>query len=170
MAAQGPKRIRIPIKIDMTPMVDIAFLLLVFFMSTTQFRPPEEFPVRLPASHSEIKLPESDIIIITIPAENKVFLTTGAANLDLKYGFITETETGQITSREFMTNELPITITNFRLHNPRVRIIVKADKEANYGLVEDVMFALQRNKMTRFHLVTELETEPEAVRPAGGSG
>ncbi len=169
MDAPGLKRKRIPIKIDMTPMVDIAFLLLVFFMSTTQFRPPEEFPVRLPGSHSEIKLPESDIIIITIPKENKIVLTTGAANLDLKYGFIMETQTGQVTSKEFSANELPVTITNFRLHNPRVRIIVKADKEADYGLVEDVMTALQRNKMTRFHLITELETEPESVRPARGS-
>ncbi len=165
MAVPKPKRI--PIKIDMTPMVDIAFLLLVFFMSTTQFRPPEEFPVRLPSSHSEIKLPESDIIIITIPKENKVFLTTGAANLDLRYGFIKETETGQVTSKEFSMRELPVTITNYRLHNPKVRIIVKADKEANYGLVEDVMSALQKNRMTRFHLITELETESEAVRPAG---
>jgi biopolymer transport protein ExbD len=167
--APGLKRRRIPIKIDMTPMVDIAFLLLVFFMSTTQFRPPEEFPVRLPESHSEIKLPESDIIIITIPKENKIVLTTGAVNLDLKYGFIMETQTGQVTSKEFSTYELPVTITNFRLHNPKVRIIVKADKEADYGLVEDVMTALQKNKMTRFHLITELETEPEAVRPARGS-
>ncbi|NIO27856.1 MAG: biopolymer transporter ExbD [Candidatus Latescibacteria bacterium] len=165
MVILKPKRI--PIKIDMTPMVDIAFLLLVFFMSTTQFRPPEEFPVSLPASHSEIKLPESDIIIITIPKANKVFLTTGAANLDLRYGFIQETETGQVTSKEFSTGELPVTITNYRLHNPKVRIIVKADKEADYGLVEDVMYALQKNRMTRFHLITELEAEPEAVRPAG---
>jgi biopolymer transport protein ExbD len=165
-----PKPKRIPIKIDMTPMVDIAFLLLIFFMSTTQFRPPEEFPVSLPASHSEIKLPESDIIIITIPKENKVFLTTGAANLDLKNGFIKETGTGQVTSKEFTTRELPVTITNFRLHNPKVRIIVKADKNADYGLVEDVMSALQKNKMTRFHLITELESEPEAVRSTSGEG
>jgi biopolymer transport protein ExbD len=162
-----PKPKRISIKIDMTPMVDIAFLLLVFFMSTTQFRPPEEFPVDLPASHSEIKLPESDVIIITIPGENKIFLTTGAANLDLQHGFLFETETGQVASKEFLSAELPVTITNYRLRNPKVRIVVKADKEADYGLVEDVMYALQKNNMTRFHLITELETDPESIRPVG---
>jgi biopolymer transport protein ExbD len=36
-----PKR-RIGIKIDMTPMVDIAFLLLIFYMATTTFKPPEK--------------------------------------------------------------------------------------------------------------------------------
>ncbi|MBD3162212.1 MAG: biopolymer transporter ExbD, partial [Candidatus Latescibacteria bacterium] len=34
----------------MTPFVDIAFLLLIFFMATTQFKPPEEVSVVLPAS------------------------------------------------------------------------------------------------------------------------
>ena len=33
---------RIGIKIDMTPMVDVAFLLLIFFMTTTSFKPPEQ--------------------------------------------------------------------------------------------------------------------------------
>ena len=32
---------RIGIKIDMTPMVDVAFLLLIFFMCTTVFRKPQ---------------------------------------------------------------------------------------------------------------------------------
>ena len=32
---------RIGVAIDMTPMVDIAFLLLIFYMTTTQFKPPE---------------------------------------------------------------------------------------------------------------------------------
>ena len=34
------------VRIDMTPMVDVAFLLLIFFMSTTQFKPPEQVAVR----------------------------------------------------------------------------------------------------------------------------
>ena len=41
-----PRRIRV--RIDMTPMVDVAFLLLIFFMSTTQFKPPEVVAVKLP--------------------------------------------------------------------------------------------------------------------------
>ena len=34
-----PKTKRVGVKVDMTPMVDVAFLLLTFFMLTTQFRP-----------------------------------------------------------------------------------------------------------------------------------
>ena len=41
-----PKR-RLGIRIDMTPMVDVAFLLLIFFMTTTQFQPPEKDKIDL---------------------------------------------------------------------------------------------------------------------------
>src|SRR5688572_26886050 len=57
---------RIGIAIDMTPMVDVAFLLLIFFMLTTQFKPPEADKITLPESNSEAKSPESDIITLAV--------------------------------------------------------------------------------------------------------
>lgn len=46
------KRPRVSIRIDMTPMVDIAFLLLIFFMVTTVFRLPTAMEMVLPPSDS----------------------------------------------------------------------------------------------------------------------
>src|SRR5512143_4149528 len=57
---------RIGIAIDMTPMVDVAFLLLIFFMTTTQFKPPEKDKIALPESNSEAKAPETGIITVSI--------------------------------------------------------------------------------------------------------
>ena len=42
-----PKR-RVGVRIDMTPMVDVAFLLLIFFMVTTVFRTPQALEINLP--------------------------------------------------------------------------------------------------------------------------
>src|SRR6266436_1024763 len=60
------KKRRIGISIDMTPMVDVAFLLLIFFMCTTQFKPPEKDKITLPESNSEAKAPETGIITISV--------------------------------------------------------------------------------------------------------
>jgi biopolymer transport protein ExbD len=60
------RRPRVNIGIDMTPMVDIGFLLVIFFMSTYHARPPETVTVDLPLSRSPFKVPESDVMIITI--------------------------------------------------------------------------------------------------------
>src|SRR5512140_533929 len=68
------KKKRLGTRIDMTPMVDVAMLLLTFFMLTTQFKPPEDVDVIIPASHSEFKLPESHIMMVYVTKDGKILL------------------------------------------------------------------------------------------------
>lgn len=69
-------KVKVPRKstsVDMTAMTDVAFLLLTFFMLATKFKPDEPVIVDTPSSISEIKLPESDVILITIDKNDRVF-------------------------------------------------------------------------------------------------
>jgi len=59
--------------LDMTPMVDLAFLLVTFFMLTAAFAPVEPVAVDMPKSESEILLPERDRMIITVADDGRVF-------------------------------------------------------------------------------------------------
>lgn len=61
------------ISLDMTAMCDVAFLLLTFFMLTAKFKPPEAVAVDMPSSHSNIKLPEENMMLISVDKEGTVF-------------------------------------------------------------------------------------------------
>jgi len=62
-----PKR-RVSIRIDMTPMVDIAFLLLIFYMVTTVFAMPQAMEINLPPKDQkeEIEIKESNLMTIRV--------------------------------------------------------------------------------------------------------
>jgi biopolymer transport protein ExbD len=62
-------------RIDMTAMSDVTVLLLTFFMLTSAFVRKEPVQVTTPASISEIKIPEVNILSILIDPKGKVFMS-----------------------------------------------------------------------------------------------
>lgn len=64
----------------MTPMVDMAFLLVTFFMLTTKFQPDEPVKVENPKSTSQFKVPDKDKTTIIVANDGRVFF-----NFDGKY-------------------------------------------------------------------------------------
>jgi biopolymer transport protein ExbD len=139
---------RFSVKIDMTPMVDVAFLLLIFFMSTTQFKPPEYVAVQLPASASEIHVPETGTIIIYVNREGEVYISS---------------ESGR-DIQELAPENLLQAVVDWRERNPNAVMVVKGDRAADFGVIADVMDVLAEAKALRFNLMTDLKS-----RAAGGS-
>lgn len=160
--AGRPKR-RVGIIIDMTPMVDIAFLLLIFYMATTQFKPPEKEKVALPVSTSQIKVPDKGIINITINKFDALFVEYITKNKDT--GEIVR-ESPEVTLRTLNYN---LTMARLKLGNPE--IIVKADRECSYGMIRSVMTTLQDVGIDHFALMTDMRvssfsSEEETEEPS----
>src|SRR5436190_5585656 len=112
------KKRRIGISIDMTPMVDVAFLLLIFFMCTTQFKPPEKDKITLPESNSDAKSPESDIITIAVTAPKPEYNNQSSVRVIYRQG-------GQEVSRELtpdgVKTDMGLVLSNARAANPAAR-------------------------------------------------
>jgi len=132
---------RIGVRIDMTPMVDVAFLLLIFFMTTTVFKPPEEVSVKLPESASQIKIPESNTITITVTEAGKTFLLGDK-------GEAVEIPKGGVADA----------LMTARSKKPKAFIILKGDKGAKYGDIAEVMDAFVDAHALNFNLMTDLKT------------
>ena len=145
------KKRRIGVSMDMTPMVDVAFLLLIFFMTTTQFQPPEKDKIDLPKSNSEAKSPESDVITIAVtkaPAVKVVFKERTAEGV---------TERTIELNPLSLNSDLGPALQRARAANPAARVVVKMDKGAHYGIVADMVAGLQQANATRFNVQTNLK-------------
>jgi len=74
---------------DMTPFVDVAFLILSFFMLATKFKPPEPVEIKTPNSVSTKALPENDAILVVLDSAGRVFFSMMAEKDPmLKYNVI----------------------------------------------------------------------------------
>ncbi len=75
---------------DMTPFVDIAFLILSFFIMATKFKPPEPVEVTTPGSVLSQKLPDNNAVMILIDSTDKVYLTVLSEKDKTKFDKIIE--------------------------------------------------------------------------------
>lgn len=184
--------------IDMTPMVDLAFLLVTFFMLTTKFAPEEPLAVDMPTSLSEIKLPDTDILTISISKDGIVFFNMDGkynrekllAKMGEKYGVqFSEQEVRSFSLlssmgipfgnlKQFLSmapeerklvkqpgipcdslnNELADWVIFSRTTNPKLRIAIKGDRDAEYPVVKNVITTLIDKKVNRFNLITNMES------------
>jgi biopolymer transport protein ExbD len=133
----------IPIaRVNMTPMIDVTFLLLTFFMVTSHFASAEKVDVELPhPDHNqsvEQKLIEKVIINLEFNGEG--------ADPIMRIGAL------QIESDAVLVERL----RGIAAVKPNTQIILRADRRLPYGPVRDVMRMISEVNLTRFQIVTEL--------------
>ena len=71
---------------DMTAMCDVAFLLLTYFILSATARQPEVLPVDIPSSTVTVKIPDTDIAMLTV-GQGKIFF--GMVGQDVRANTLT---------------------------------------------------------------------------------
>jgi biopolymer transport protein ExbD len=133
-----PKR-RVGIRIDMTPMVDIAFLLLIFFMVTTVFRTPQALEINLPPDEDvQIEVAQSKVLSLWVLDTDRVFWKRGGP---------------EVPWARTSTTSLEQVLAPFK-NNDEIVVVVKIDREAKFNNMVDIIDELDLAKLTRFSLAT----------------
>ncbi|MFA7418263.1 MAG: biopolymer transporter ExbD [Melioribacteraceae bacterium] len=141
-----PKK-RINIGIDMTPLVDVAFLLLTFFMLTTVFRLPQTLEINLPPKDVNIDVAESSLIIIRVGDNNQMYRNIG---YDIP---------AKVSWEEFVKF-----IKERKNENKKWNVLIKIDKKAKYHYMIDIIDELRVVGLDRYALapITEIDKKEMA--------
>ncbi len=121
---------------NMAPMIDMVFLLLIFFMVATVFPENDGIVIEKPKADNAAPL-RSDQLMVTVTAE-------GAYRHD---------------GMELTLDDLAFTIDSAFAANPAVTLIVKADRRSETGHVVSLMDLAREHGVTRMALATEKRAE-----------
>jgi len=140
------KKRRIGISIDMTPMVDVAFLLLIFFMVTTVFRTPQALEINLPPDENvKIEIAESKVLTVRVLPDDRTYWKRG-------------TDPWARTS----VSSLSGVFKNYK-GNKDLVVVIKIDREAPFNDMVQIIDQLDLASLTRFSLGTLTPQEKKEV-------
>jgi biopolymer transport protein ExbD len=183
------KKSRVSMRIDMTPMVDIAFLLVIFFMTTTRFREPQAIEITLPKPGKPKKTKQSNVLVLAIDnigamtykigegdalpvevdslepllnrleRENILRQSNGAAALD------SLEKLARARSRDYEKYQRMI-----KEEVSKLTVLIQVDPRSRYKSVIEAMDAVNSAKMARFSVIRagtlEAGAQAEGTAPA----
>ncbi|WP_306353982.1 ExbD/TolR family protein [Flavobacterium sp. '19STA2R22 D10 B1'] len=156
--------------VDLTAMVDLAFLLITFFMLTTSLSKPQSMDLAMPAKEKdktkieEMNVADNRTLTILLGADNQVkwymgqFATPLAGPTDTSYG------------KDGIRKELLARVTSVvaETRNPEkgLIVIIKPSKESNYRNLVDILDEMAITKVPSYAIV---DISPEELQLLEGS-
>lgn len=135
-----PKGKKMSTRIDFTPMVDLGFLLITFFMLTTTMSKPQTMSVMLPSNEKVTdepnKVPESATITVIIGKNNKIYYYEGKTPEDAS-GLI-ETDLSANGLRKVLVKKNAPYIT--RINELEAKYPDKKDEETLKNAIQEVKY------------------------------
>ena len=129
-----PKR-RVSIRLDMTPMVDIAFLLLIFYMVTTVFAMPQAMEINLPPEdeQEDVIVKETNLLTIRVDSESRFWWNTKRVSPDnLPLLLPTAPNTPDSVVYKLNSDTLQSLLVNLNRENDKLNTLIKIHTDAHY--------------------------------------
>ena len=148
-------------RVDLTPMVDLGFLLITFFIFTTSMSQPTAFKLNLPADvkdpNQQNKLNENSALTIMLGKDNNVFYYTG--QLDPSGKNFKSSNFKDI--RQVIMDKKNNTDSTFM-------VVIKPNDQSTYKNVVNILDEMSINLVGRYALVDISKPEDQLIRLTQG--
>ena len=142
-------------RIDMTPMVDLAFLLLTFFVMTTTLNKPQTMEITMPEKPKpEDKMPEVNekrVLTLVLGGNDKIYWYIGITDPKVELTNFSDNGVRKILLRE----------------NAAIKdmvVLVKPSEESRYKNMVDILDELTISNVSRYALVDITDVDKELVK------
>lgn len=123
--------------VDVTPMIDVVFQLVLFFMVSTTFKTAPGIQVDLPRSSQEVVIAEDDDLQIWMTLEGSIFVDDQPVDLE----------------------QLVRVLERTAERDPDTLVVIKADTGVEHGRVVRVMDYARARGLSRLAIATEVPEE-----------
>jgi len=130
------KKGRLGVRIDMTPLVDVAFLLLTFFMYTTSMSRPQTMEINLPPDKNiKVEIAESNLMTLRVNDKGTIYWNFG---LD--------------APKLIDFKDLRAFLVDKQTAIPKLTVLLKIDRLGKYKTMVDLIDELNLARVQRFSL------------------
>ncbi len=144
------KKRRVGVRIDMTPMVDVAMLLLTFFMLTTVFSKPQTMELNMPPP-TKVEVGQSSLLTLRVSPDFTIYWNKGNDPKLQKVSFA--------DLRKFLIDQDHSTY--------KMVTLIKIDREAKYNDMVDLIDEINLANISRFSITPMDETDKKLMAKAG---
>jgi biopolymer transport protein ExbD len=139
-------------KIDMTPMVDLAFLLLTFFILTTTFQKTNTMELTMPDSSTSAVQPTSaiNVLNLVLAEDNKVYWWMGL------------NPSAEITN--YSKDGVRKLLLEQKRANPKLIVLIKPMDNAKYENMVDILDEMDITQTERYAIVNFTEDDKGRIR------
>lgn len=145
-------------KIDMTPMVDLAFLLLTFFMLTTTFNKPVTMELILPEKPKDEKekpeVNEKKVLSLVLGKDDKIYWYIGITKPDV-----------EVT--DFSANGVRKILRQYQQTIDKLLVLIKPSDESRYKNVVDILDEMNISNVKRYALIDVDKHDLQLIKDSG---
>lgn len=150
----GVKRmVKHNLKVDMTPMVDLGFLLISFFVITTELSRPKAMNLYMPYDGSPTPAAESKTITFLTGADNKLFYYYGEEKDEDTENPVVQTSWDENNGVGKIIGQKQMQLDNAEGGRNEMVVIIKPGKESTYKNVVDILDEMTIHGVTRYAVV-----------------